>query len=95
MSAEYNHDVSLLHAIHNILLLQWDPLPIGHIATMRDEYEAYLPKLFKLTLEQATENEIFEYLWTLEHQLLEHKIQSDKTRTLAAAHQLKALQQGE
>ncbi len=38
-----NPDAKLLHAIHNILLKEWDPFGIRRMPSMRDEYDDYLP----------------------------------------------------
>ena len=73
MEASKNKDVKLLHAIHKILLQEWDPLGICRNPAMRDEYEDYLPRIFHMLLENVTESEIFDYLWRIEHKVMEQK----------------------
>ena len=73
MDVQHTRDATLLHAIHKILLKEWDPLRIRHIPAMRDEYDDYLPNIFKLIRENSNETEIFEYLWWIEQNILEKK----------------------
>ena len=67
MDLKSNPDAKLLHAIHNILLKEWDPLGIRRMPSMRDEYDDYLPNIFKLIRDNSSESEIFEYLWWIEN----------------------------
>jgi hypothetical protein len=90
MDAEHTRDATLLHAIHKILLKEWDPLRIRHIPTMRDEYDDYLPNIFKLIQDKSSETEIFDYLWWVEHKVLEKVGRKDHTLRIAAL--LKSLQ---
>ncbi|WP_291353777.1 hypothetical protein [Acinetobacter sp. UBA3106] len=89
MEAAQKKDVTLLHAIHKILLQEWDPLGIRCNPSMRDEYEDYLPKIFNMLNEDASESEIFDYLWRIEHKVMEQK--GNKQHTLRIASLLKAL----
>lgn len=90
MESKHNRDASLLHAIHKILLKEWDPLGIRRIPSMRDEYEDYLPNIFKLIRENSSESEIFEYLWRIEQKVLEKK--GKKAHTLKVAKLLKEIE---
>ncbi len=47
MFTEENRHVSLLHAINKILIKDWDPLRIYRNPALQDEYEEYLPSLFR------------------------------------------------
>ena len=58
---------------------------------LQDEYEEYLPSLFRFICEQASETEIFEYLWWVENKVME--VKGNKTHTLKIAHLLKDLQE--
>lgn len=90
MQSKHNRDASLLHAIHKILLKEWDPLGIRRIPALRDEYDDYLPTIFKLIQEDSSESEIFEYLWWVEQKVLEKK--GRKEHTLKIAKMLKAIE---
>ncbi|AYA68351.1 hypothetical protein CDG62_08390 [Acinetobacter sp. WCHA55] len=91
MFTEENRHVSLLHAINKILIKDWDPLGIYRNPALQDEYEEYLPSLFRFICEQASETEIFEYLWWVENKVME--VKGNKTHTLRIAHLLKDLQE--
>lgn len=90
MDVEHTRDATLLHAIHKILLKEWDPLGIRCIPAMRDEYDDYLPNIFKLIRQNSSETEIFDYLWWVEQRVLEK--QGNKAHTFRIAGLLKVLQ---
>ena len=72
MKVEHANEATLLlHAIHKVLLKEWDPLGICSIRSMSDEYEDYLPRLFMMICENADESEVFEYLWRIENKIME------------------------
>ena len=81
---EQNRDASLLHAIHKILLKDWDPLGIGSRPAMRDEYDEFLPKIFMLIKSEVSESEIFEYLWRLETVVMEKRGNKAHTARIAS-----------
>lgn len=83
MDLKSNPDAKLLHAIHNILLKEWDPLGIRRIPSMRDEYDDYLPNIFKLIRDNSSESEIFEYLWWIELKVLEKTGRKEHTLKIA------------
>lgn len=91
MNVEHTRDATLLHAIHKILLKEWDPLGIQRIPTMRDEYDDYLPNIFRMIRQNSSESEIFEYLWWIEQKVIEKKGVKEKTLRVAAL--LKKLQE--
>lgn len=84
MDVEHTRDATLLHAIHKILLKEWDPLQIRHIPAMRDEYEDYLPNIFKMITQNLSETEIFEYLWWIEQNVMERKGKKENTLRVAS-----------
>lgn len=90
MKVEHTNDATLLHAIHKILLKEWDPLGIRYIPSMCDEYEDYLPKIFMMICDHADESEIFEYLWRVENKIMEKR--GNRQHTLRIASLLKDLQ---
>ena len=53
----------LYQGIDQILWEDWDPIGINKYENTRDEYYSYLPIVFRLTLENATELQIAEYLY--------------------------------
>jgi hypothetical protein len=53
-------------AIRWALLEDWDPIGVGEIAEARDEYDAYVPTIYKMLITRRSKREIFEYLWWLE-----------------------------
>lgn len=83
MDLKPNPDAKLLHAIHNILLKEWDPLGIRRMPSMRDEYDDYLPNIFKLIRDNSSESEIFEYLWWIELKVLEKTGRKEHTLKIA------------
>ena len=58
--------LELYQKIDEILWNDWDPIGIAGAAEARDEYYSYLPKVFRLALENATANQIAEYLFSIE-----------------------------
>ena len=44
----------------------WDPIGVAGIPQARDEYDAYLPRVFSMLLEQRAEDEIAAYLVDVE-----------------------------
>ena len=92
MDVEQNRNARLLHAIHKILLKDWDPLSIGSRPAMRDEYDEYLPKIFMYIQQDASESEIFEYLWRVETIIMEKR--GNKAHTARIASQLKHISLG-
>ena len=48
--------------IDEVLFYKWDPIGISDGAWARDEYQSYLPKIFKLALENKTPEPIANYL---------------------------------
>ena len=61
--------LQLYKGIDDILWKDWDPIGISGPDWPRDEYQAYLPQVFKLELEDAAPSDIAEYL---------HKIVSER-----------------
>jgi hypothetical protein len=54
--------LKLYQSIEEILYKDWDPIGVSYIAEVRDEYQSYLPQVFKLALEHADSASIAEYL---------------------------------
>lgn len=52
--------------IKRLLLIEWDPIGVKEIAEAQDEYDSYVPTIYKMLIERKSRHEIFEYLWWLE-----------------------------
>lgn len=55
-------DKELYRRIDEILYYQWDPIGVSDVVWSRDEYQNYLPTVFKLVLEKSNKEEIEDYL---------------------------------
>ncbi|MEL6441666.1 MAG: hypothetical protein AAFQ80_20730 [Cyanobacteria bacterium J06621_8] len=51
--------------IDEILYYKWDPIGIADGVLARDEYQEYLPKVFRLALDNDSSQPIAEYLGTI------------------------------
>jgi hypothetical protein len=54
--------LELYKRIDEILFYKWDPIGISEMDWSRDEYQGYLPEVFKLTLEGNDPEPIEQYL---------------------------------
>ena len=76
-------ELELYRRCDEILYYMWDPIGVhGHPGT-RDEYQSYLPQVFKLVREQAGQEAIVRYLLQLEEHTIGLSPNSDKTREIA------------
>jgi hypothetical protein len=67
MTSELRNRARIFHeAIRRALLQEWDPIGVGAIAEAQDEYDAYVPAIYKLLIARKPKHEIFDYLWWLE-----------------------------
>ena len=77
----------LLHdAIHTILIQEWDPIGIKDIPEAQDEYDAYVPGIYKLLISRKPTYEVFEYLWSIETEYM--SLCGDRQRTKQVAERL-------
>ncbi|HET7145153.1 MAG TPA: hypothetical protein VFI68_14130 [Anaerolineales bacterium] len=53
----------LYQGIDQILWEDWDPIGVNEYENTKDEYHSYLPVVFRLTLDNANELQIAEYLY--------------------------------
>ena len=58
----------LYQSIDEILWRNWDPIGISDAAGARDEYHAYLPVVFRMALENASQRKIADYLFSVERE---------------------------
>jgi hypothetical protein len=76
--------------IRKVLLEVWDPIGIRAVPQAQEEYDDYLGRITQLLVEEASDQEIVEYLYLIETQTLglpEH----DKALLLPAARALKKI----
>jgi len=85
--SEYLDRARVLHqAIKKVLLEEWDPIGVGDIPEAQDEYDSYVPEIYKMLVSGKPKYDIFEYLWWLE---TEHMgLTGDQQRTEIFAEQL-------
>ena len=55
--------LQLYERIDEILWRDWDPIGVSDSDDARDEYHSYLPKIFRMALENASQQEIAKYLF--------------------------------
>ncbi|MFD1218248.1 hypothetical protein [Microbulbifer celer] len=54
--------LELYKRIDEILFYKWDPIGISNGDWARDEYQSYLPRVFKMAIENGSAKEIANYL---------------------------------
>jgi hypothetical protein len=54
------------NAIKQILLQEWDPIGVKDIPEAQDEYDSYVWGVYSRLIRQASEQELFDYLWEME-----------------------------
>jgi hypothetical protein len=57
--------MKLYRAVDEVLHYLWDPIGVAGMADARDEYQAYLPEVFRLLVQGSDEQAIAEYLGTI------------------------------
>lgn len=55
-------DLALYRAVDEVLHYIWDPIGVSGVPEARDEYQGYLPQVFKLVRERQSEETIANYL---------------------------------
>lgn len=70
--------MALYKRIDEILWRDWDPIGVFGASGARDEYRSYLPNVFRLILDGAGQNQIAEYLFSIETNAIE--LSGDKER---------------
>jgi len=56
----------LYRRVDEILFYLWDPIGVCDIPMARDEYQSYLPQVFKLLLNDSKDHEVSAYLIKVE-----------------------------
>ncbi len=57
---------TLYQSIGKILLNDWDPIGVADCSQAKDEYDSYLPQVFRRILDDVSEEAITEYLLSVE-----------------------------
>jgi hypothetical protein len=52
--------------VRTALHTDWDPIGVAEYSNERGEYDSYVPALCELLGKRASEEEVLEYLWTVE-----------------------------
>ena len=90
MSENLDRAKSLHAKIREILLKEWDPIGVQDIPEAQDEYDSYVPSVYKMIISRKPIHEIFDYLWWVE---TEHMgLTGDRQNTEYIAKTLHALQ---
>jgi len=67
MNTDSKYRARIFHrAIRQSLLREWDPIGVGAVSEAQDEYDAYVPSIYKILIMHKTPQQIFDYLWRLE-----------------------------
>ena len=53
-------------AIRRALAVEWDPIGVHGIPGAEDEYDSYVPTIYKMLISRKTKQELCDYLWWLE-----------------------------
>lgn len=53
---------SAFERIHQILIKEWDPIGVGDEPYAQDEYDSYIPTIYRLLSEGADEHELTKHL---------------------------------
>lgn len=56
----------LYDAVRKAVHSDWDPIGVADFSDRMGEYDSYVPGLCELLCNNASENEVFRYLWTIE-----------------------------
>ena len=87
MTKDYRGRARLLHqAIRRALLIEWDPIGVGQMPEAQDEYDSYVPQIYKMLITERPKHEIFEFLWWLETEHI--GLSGDRQATEAFAERL-------
>lgn len=67
MTQEKLSRAQVFHAlIRKRLLTDWDPIGVGDSPEAQDEYDGYIPQIYRMLIQQKTRAELFDFLWWAE-----------------------------
>lgn len=78
-----NQEKKLYNKIDQILLNDWDPIGIQKIPEAFDEYHSYVSIIYDLLVTKQSINEISNYLWYVETDLMGLTGNKDHTKKIA------------
>ncbi len=70
-------------AIRSILLKEWDPIGVKDVPEAQDEYDSYIPGVYKLLINRESSEKIFQYLWKVETDYMGLYGNRNHTRSIA------------
>jgi hypothetical protein len=73
----------LQNRVRYALLHEWDPIGVQEYPGAQDEYDSYVPDVYRMLLSRATEEEILNYLWWLETRHMGLGGERERTETFA------------
>ncbi|MGE3166369.1 MAG: hypothetical protein AB7O52_15800 [Planctomycetota bacterium] len=78
------HELKLYKRCGEVLYYIWDPIGVAGAPGARDEYESYLPQVFKLLRDGEGENQIVDYLVSVETDSMGLSPNRDRAKNAAA-----------
>ncbi|WP_018416223.1 hypothetical protein [Teredinibacter turnerae] len=66
--AEDNNNSIFFNLVREGVHKKWDPIGVSSYTEEMGEYDGYLPSLCKLLNDGASEEQVFDFLWTVETQ---------------------------
>jgi hypothetical protein len=82
---------NLFEIVRSIVHKDWDPIGVADLRSKFGEYDSYIPGLCELLGRDASETELFDYLWTVETQSI--GLNGDRQATESFAKRLCELRQ--
>jgi len=79
-SAQYRRGARL---IHEVLIREWDPIGVGKMPQTQDEYDSYIPVIYRLLAEGADDNSIARHLESIETDAMGLRSQGEKNMLIA------------
>jgi hypothetical protein len=90
MKNQFLNRAQRMHAeIRKALLEEWDPIGVKDIPEAKNEYDGYVPKIYKMLIQRKTTEEIFDYLWWVENEYM--GLTGNRQATMAFAERLMSL----
>ncbi|MGR5287733.1 hypothetical protein ACP3V5_20615 [Vibrio maritimus] len=63
---ELKVDLDFYNQLRVAVHKEWDPIGVCSYSEEMGEYDGYLPKLYELLKDGSSEEEVFNYLWSVE-----------------------------
>lgn len=78
-------------AIRRVLMERWDPIGVREEREAQDEYDSYLPVIYRLLVTNRPKHELVDYLWWVETERM--GLRGDRQATEAVAEYLMELRE--